>query len=453
MMRMVATSPETREPKKPKPSFHINNNLLKKHQSVVAIAKSHRYGFLFCFMQVLICVSHVDAFSSARLKIKTRATGGNNMDDQPSFTTIDTHTSTDGIIKDMNNSSFEVSSTYIDPLLINALQTQSSLTSLGAGPYLSLASSGIRTWRTCLCKGRFPIETDFENHCIWPEDPFFSKISDAMTTLQLPRFVLRHPEIVSTVLLTLLRLTFTFIHDVNSEQEEKDGNADDERFEDDSEIYSVDKLSMDEEKYEDSSDERNALSTTEIDTIAAEIADSLIQEWNDVVSGVNILDQLFGYDHNLLDMNVQEDENGEAMVGFGLEDGIWKHTGWNKISDLQNHINSMQELKDLMKAIGRRPTAENSDEVNKFAPRKLEKDGADGAQFDPLMRESVSGITLSGSLTEMLPSEAVLLRGSSGALRRLFMAKKAESKLLSYEMSGWTDVPSVPVTRPLYMRR
>lgn len=458
-MCMITTSLETREPYYPKPPFHIAKHLLKNRQSIVAIAKrnenaSHcqKYGILFSFI-LLICTRHVDAFPSARLKIKTRAIVVNNMADYPSFTTIGVPTSTDGIIKDTDKSSFEVSSTYIDPLLINALQTQSSLPSLGAGPYLSLASSGIRTWRTCLCKGRFPIETDFENHCIWPEEPFFSKISDAMITLQLPRFVLRHPEIVSTVLLTLLRLTFKFMHDAQSEQEEKEGNLDNEHFDDDSEMYSVDKFSIDEGESEVSLDERNALSATVIDTIAAEIADSLIQEWNDVVSGVNMLDQLFGYDHNLLEMNIQEDENDEAMAGFGLEDGIWKHTGWNKIPDLQNHINSMQELKDLMKALGRRPTAENSDEMNKFAPRKLEKDGADGAQFDPLMRESVSGITLSGSLTEMLPSEAVLLRGSSGALRRLFMAKKAESKLLSYEMSGWTDVPSVPITRPLYMKR
>jgi uncharacterized protein with von Willebrand factor type A (vWA) domain len=60
------------------------------------------------------------------------------------------------------------------------------------------------------------------------------------------------------------------------------------------------------------------------------------------------------------------------------------------------------------------------------------------------MRSSVSGLTLSSSLSEMLPSEAVLLKSSSPALRRLFLAKKVESKLLGYQMSGWTDIPSVP---------
>ncbi|KAL3920267.1 MAG: hypothetical protein SGILL_003347 [Bacillariaceae sp.] len=53
----------------------------------------------------------------------------------------------------------------------------------------------------------------------------------------------------------------------------------------------------------------------------------------------------------------------------------------------------------------------------------------------------------------MLPSEAVLLRGSSPILRQLFLAKWAESKLLSYELSGYVDIPSVPRTRPLYQKR
>ena len=120
-----------------------------------------------------------------------------------------------------------------------------------------------------------------------------------------------------------------------------------------------------------------------------------------------------------------------------MEDGIWQHTGWREIPALQKQIASIPELKHLMRDIGRKPTAENSDEVHKFAPRKLYNDGSLGAQYDPQIKESVRGITLSGSLTEMLPSEDVLLRDKSGVLRRLFMAKKSESKLLSYEMSGW----------------
>jgi hypothetical protein len=121
-----------------------------------------------------------------------------------------------------------------------------------------------------------------------------------------------------------------------------------------------------------------------------------------------------------------------------------------------------------MQELGRRPSAEEDGgdrrRFEKFAPRKQHPDGALGAEFDPrLRRESVTGIALSGNPSEMLPSEAVLLRQrlgvddkgkpSSTVLRRLFLAKMAESKLQSYELSGWADVPSIPRTKPLYLNR
>ena len=352
--------------------------------------------------------------------------------------------------------------TSVDPLLMNILQTRSCSSSMPSSSYslfgnsfhLSQISKGIKLWRHCLNKGRYPIASDFDQEegasSVWPAEPFFAKVIDAMATLELPRFVMKHPETISAVLLTLLRLTFQLMDDLMAREEELLEDAEYDREDD---LFEMNCAAT--SKIEEA--ENPSLSGEEIDRMAAEIADAFVEEWSGVVSGVNILDQLFGYDHDLF--NAQEadeeddDDDSDAMVGFGLEDGIWKHTGWHEIPILQKQLGSMQELKDLMRDIGRRPTAENSDEVHKFAPRKQNADGAMGAQFDSLMQESVSGITLSGSLTEMLPSEAVLLRGSSGALRRLFMAKKAESKLLSYEMSGWEDMPSVSLTKPLYMRR
>jgi MoxR-like ATPase len=435
-------------------SSHLCKCLFKNES---AAGGAPRNVHFYILIMLVILISHVDGFVSSGLKARLRH--------DKLFTSTCTRSRISASIAaddQMNTHSEEESSQVsssisIDPLLFNALQTQSS-SSFGAGFNLSLASSGIRTWRTCLCKGRFPLDVDFDQNVnVWPAEPFFSKVTDAMTTLQLPRFVLRHPDTVSAVLLTLLRLTFKFMEDVRAKEEEKEEDANsDEEYEDDAEIYADDEFTIEsDQRLQDTVDDVFSLSSEEMDAMATEIADSLIQEWNGVVSGVNLLDQLFGYDHDMLDVNIQEDENssGDAMAGFGLEDGIWKHTGWREIPALQNQIASMQELQELMKAIGRRPTAENSNEIHKFSPRKLQNDGAVGAQFDPQMRESVSGITLSGSLTEMLPSEAVLLRGSSGALRRLFMAKKAESKLLSYEMSGWTDVPSTPLTKPLYLKR
>ena len=91
----------------------------------------------------------------------------------------------------------------------------------------------------------------------------------------------------------------------------------------------------------------------------------------------------------------------------------------------------MPELRDLLSRLGRRPSAEGNDD-RKFRPRKRSYDRDDmmGVELDPLDPTSVTGLALSGSLTSMLPNEAVLLRSSMKSLRLLFLAKKAESKLL-----------------------
>ncbi len=354
---------------------------------------------------------------------------------------------------------YDVKPSYlsIDPLILNSLKESSS--TLGAGFDISSASNGIRVWRSCLCKGRFPIDLDFDQQEVWPAKPLFSELVDAMTTLQLPRFVSRHPDTVSAVLLTLLRLTKQFMGDVRIREKERDSDThSSEDYDDDDDNRNCNfeiTIKSDHRSQDALLDDEISISLEDLERLASDIANSFIQEWNDVLNGVNLLDQLFGYNHDMLSISTQGEDvtDGDVMAGFGLEDGIWKHTGWTQIPALQNQIASMQELKELMKRIGRRPTAENSNEIQKFSPRRRSDEGGLGAEFDPQMKESVSGITLSGSLMEMLPSEAILLRGSSGALRRLFMAKKAESKLLSYQMSGWTDVPSVPITRPLYLKR
>lgn len=76
-----------------------------------------------------------------------------------------------------------------------------------------------------------------------------------------------------------------------------------------------------------------------------------------------------------------------------------------------------------------------------------------GVEIDPADPTSASGLRPSGDLSRMLPSEAVLLRSSLGTLRRLFLARKAESSLLGYEMSGWADVPTSPPPPPRRRRR
>ena len=56
----------------------------------------------------------------------------------------------------------------------------------------------------------------------------------------------------------------------------------------------------------------------------------LVEEYGGCVSGVGILDQLFGLDHELLVAdNVTPDGSSN---GFGIQDGIWQHSGTCKVT-------------------------------------------------------------------------------------------------------------------------
>jgi hypothetical protein len=335
----------------------------------------------------------------------------------------------------------------IDPLISSLLLASTDddggkVTDLIGRGNIAQASSGINVWRDALLKGRLPLEEDFSQN-VWPAEPLFSAIVDAVQELELPRFVLRHPEANTSVLLTMIRMAMEFNKQLAMDSEEdEEENVDDEEDEGEDELYDSYYLVDDSL----SCDSVHQLQRSEED-LAAEIAAGLIDQFGGVIQGTTALDQIFGAGHGLLDAQ-KEDSGGDV---FGLQDGIWEHTGWQVLSALQRELASMTELREMMKILGRRPTAEGSD-IRRFTPRDLDRSGGLGAQFDPLTRSSVSGLTLSDSLAEMLPSEAVLLKGSP-ALRRLFMAKRVESKLLSYELSGWADVPIVPRLRPRYNSR
>ena len=99
------------------------------------------------------------------------------------------------------------SDTSIDPLVMRILLQRNHTTPTGSVLH---ASSGIKVWRRVLLRGRLPVPIDFESDAMWPLDPLFSSLSKVMANLQLPRFVMRHPETVTAVLMTMLRMTLDF---------------------------------------------------------------------------------------------------------------------------------------------------------------------------------------------------------------------------------------------------
>ena len=324
-----------------------------------------------------------------------------------------------------------------DEMLYASTTTASSLSSHLTFTDAASAIIGLNTWSTCLRKGRTPLTDDFlqNNQNVWPEEPLFSHLCSTLSELGLPRLVRRHPEITTSVLLSVAKLTVEF---TKAQRAGKLVMLEDSPME---EIE--DTLFMDDENnsIEDVSSERfdyEPLTVEELDKLADSLAGELTSEWKSLTQGVAMLDQVFGYDHGLLDV--------QGQIGFGIEDGVWKHSGWEALPELQNKLSSMPELRDLLSRLGRRPSSEG-DEIRRFQRRKrsYSKDDMIGVESDPTNPASVNGLTTSGSFSKMLPSEAVLLKSSFPSLRWLFLAKKVESKLLSYELSGWADVPTLPL--------
>lgn len=269
---------------------------------------------------------------------------------------------------------------------------------------------GLQVWEMSLRKGRLPISNeDFIETKAWPDEPLFFKVYSVLSEMGISRLVRRHPKILVSVLLSVAKTVIDYIHaqrrgkllllEDASEDAEYDTEIDTSQF-----------------GYE-------PLSVEELAKLADSVSNGLKLEWGAISQGITQLDKIFGYDHELLDL-----QDGD---GFGLHDGIWKHSGWKPLPELQRRISSMPELRDLLSQLGRRPSAEGKDNF-RFKPRRKSNSNDDmkSVDLDPLDPTSVTGLTRSGSLSYMLPSEAVLLRSSTRSLRWLFLAKFAESKLL-----------------------
>ena len=419
------------------------------------------------------------------------------------------------------------------------------------------SSRGIQIWNNCLRKGRTPIiGDDFDDRvvsalsslsstvaitnnniinssnninggggicCCWPPQPFFDTLVNIMTSpeLQLPRMAMRHPEMIPILLRSIVRKTIDYVKQCEQQQHQlnDDNNNDDDEEDDEYDYFFYQEFGSESDNNNDDDDTTVSSGPAIIDTkeIAQTIAANFVKEWTNVVTGIGQLDAVFGYSEtDFLLKDDDNDNNNDDTNGFGLSDGIWSHTGWKVLADIQNQLLTMDELQQLMKKLGRRPTAEDKHDgkYEKFSKRKRSSMGGLGPEFDPYFRkESMTGLTLSNNLSEMLPSEAILLldnrntnknkhrrshnsnaqssmvrdeddgkkddnekeedktinydhngsttttstispSSSSSVLRKLFLAKMAESKLKCYEISGWADVPSIPkITRPLYRSR
>ena len=144
------------------------------------------------------------------------------------------------------------------------------------------------------------------------------------------------------------------------------------------------------------------------------------------------------------------------MLGHDVDitKGILKHQHWKHIKRLQKLLQRIDEFKKIIDALGRlHESIENEEELESFfesISRVVEEIQEKTVDYIP---EEMSGIERSGSISRMLPQEALFL--GHPKLKMLWHAKRYEQALLSYRVEGveisrtWSDISDeVEVQKP-----
>ena len=160
--------------------------------------------------------------------------------------------------------------------------------------------------------------------------------------------------------------------------------------------------------------------------------------------------------------------------GFDSAKSVWHQSGWRELTSLRKRLEELRELRELVRALGRG----GGKGPLKKAPQQVFKTGSPpGVVRTEQSPEETRGLTRSGDLSRMLPMEAHLLAAGwprkglqkvvgddnnddieeeegegSRACRMLFMARRAERQLMSYERTGWAENEPSRVTGCMEMR-
>jgi uncharacterized protein with von Willebrand factor type A (vWA) domain len=138
---------------------------------------------------------------------------------------------------------------------------------------------------------------------------------------------------------------------------------------------------------------------------ARDVVDAFERKMQRVVERLEAAQAALG---DLSDVLDAAGEGGEG--GFDLSKGVWTRAagGWRELDELRRKLESLRELRDLVRSLGR---AGGKGPMRR-APEQLEGSplrDPDGVVRSPLQPEEVRGLSRSGELSRMLPSEMALL--------------------------------------------
>ena len=355
----------------------------------------------------------------------------------------------------------------------------------------------INSWKLTLYHGYLP---EISNESMWPDSTLLERLYFVMIQLNLPMLTRRHSELIPSVIRSVLDLLIEYYNKLPIQKDE-DSKTVEESNQNEIEYY----INQNQQTIVLDSNTSSEHSTKE------ELMESLVNQfqkaWEPPLSGLSSLDELYGYDHGLLsfhsDQTINSNTNdlsndmkmarssgaidqmqGKAKPttstnGFGLFDSVWKHTGWKSLRNIQNNLKDMKELKDLLRLLGKRPSVQGRD-LKTYPPQyESTKDksplGVARSSYSPT---ETTGVKKSDQLEGLLPCEAMLLSSSAASSsafsssisdvdntaeveevkvdtnrnhhrrrKLLFLAKRAEKLLSSYERTGWIDEYSLPTRR------
>ena len=239
-------------------------------------------------------------------------------------------------------------------------------------------ANSLGKWKKALLNGYLP---EMQVDHVWP-DPYLSdELCRVFSQLDLPRLTGRHQELVTPVLIALLEIALTFQKRV-TQRDEKLKTIGNENIVDENSVQYWEELAL-QELLEQSQSPVTPMSEGDSEEVpenpmefrqnlATELARQFASAWAPPLGGLATLDELYGSDHGLLSPGGQDDIGGgagEGRGGFGLFDGVWKHTGWVQIKQLQRQLRGMHELRSLIRSLGRRPTVDGKD-MKKTPPQR-----------------------------------------------------------------------------------
>lgn len=320
------------------------------------------------------------------------------------------------------------------------------------------------------------------------EEPLRKALYETMTRLSIPRLMQRHPELIPPLLRSLLDMILEYKRRVqdyrqtmSSHSEMPTETRDDEWNDLYEELYTA--VDTSSQQNQQLIQNNNEMATQDV---LVDVARSIIKRfesrWAPALQGISTLDDIYGPSHGLLQAGEESLTGGGASAGrggFGLFDGVWAHVGWSKMRNIQDRLRSLQELKTLVRTLGRRPATQGRD--RKKVPPRVEAPRTRAplsVARSTLAPTEMTGLRRSDSLEGLLPSEMMLLSPNLGArlsrsqiednretscdgnltkntagrvrdkLWLLFQARRLEKSLGSYEVSGFIDQYSLPKRRP-----